>query len=559
MTYTATRRIFQVVTLGLVSTGAIGLTFYKIVAPFLYAPYTYSSVTDPMRVVQFYAIEHIIPWYALGMLCIAFGIFGRAFCGWACPFGLFQDILHVFQEMDLPHPIHKLLSYVKYGVLIGILAVCYYTATPFFDKINPFATLVSAIPHWLLVGFAVDRWVIIRLTFFFLLIISFLFIHRFWCRYLCPVGAIAAVFNKISALHLHLNPSRCTRCQECLDVCPTKVNIFDVVRKRPTECILCGACADACPNNALELTFSVKKITEPLPSQGRQITATRPIPPSQYTRRDYPRPEKKPLSDINLRKLRAVRGRIIYFYEDKSLIPPYIKEIQTLQNFQVWLVNMQESVNLVEHYRLNEPTVFVNGRVYTGSMDEDTFVAHLYSEYAMLKQLTLVFDTAKCRPCRSRDCMNVCNQIDITFESKIEVHPLTQMDCFACGECLVACKRGGVALAYGEPKIDFTLNLPHLESLQDKLLEVTPMTVKAFVERDSVHCNKAITMLAAISHLSRGKINFELIDALEEPERSKAHNITVLPTLIVGQFRTFGVPTEGSLILLIRRNSRWKS
>jgi ferredoxin len=337
------------------------------------------------------------------------------------------------------------------------------------------------------------------------------------------------------------------------------VNIFDVVRRRPTECILCGACVDACPNGALELTFSEKMIRESLPSQGRQISSAYPVPPSQYIRRDYPRPEKKPISDINLRKLRAVRGRIIFFYEDETLVPPYLKEIQKLPNFQVWLVNMHESINLVEHYRLEEPAVFINGRVYTGPMDEDAFVAHIFSEYSMLKQLSLVFDISKCRPCRSRDCMDVCNQIDITFESKIEVYSLTQMDCFACGECITTCKRGGVALAYGEPKIDFTLNLLHLESLQDKLLEVKPMTVKAFIERDSVHCNKAITMLAAISHLSRGKINFELIDALGEPERSKAHKITVLPTLLVGQFRTFGVPTEGSLILLIRRNSRWKS
>ena len=559
MTYKVPRRIFQVATIGLVSMGALGLTYYWVIVPFLYAPYTYSSVTDPMRVLQFYIIERIVPWYALGILFIAFGIFGRGFCGWACPFGLFQDILHVFQEIDLPRPVHMILKNAKYVMLVGILTVCYYTASPFFDKINPFATLVSAIPRWLLIGFAVDRWVIIRLTFFFLLIISFLFIHRFWCRYLCPVGAIAALFNKISALHVHLDPSRCTRCDECLDVCPTKVNVLDVVRKRPTECILCGACADVCPNGALELTLSEKIIREPLTSEGHHIPSPYPVPPSQYIRRDYPRPEKKPISDINLRKLRAVRGRIIFFFENEILIPPYIKEIQKLPNFQVWLVNMQESVNLVEHYRLQEPAVFINGRIYTGSMDEDTFVAHIFSEYSMLKRLSLAFDTSKCRPCRSRDCMNVCNQIDITFESKIEVHPLTQMDCFICGECITTCKRGGVALVYGEPKIDFTLNVPHLESLQDKLLEVTPMTVKAFVERDSVHCNKAITMLAAISHLSRGKINFELIDALEEPERSKAHNITVLPTLLVGQFRTFGVPTEGSLILLIRRNSRWKS
>ncbi len=220
---------------------------------------------------------------------------------------------------------------------------------------------------------------------------------------------------------------------------------------------------------------------------------------------------------------------------------------------------MRESANLVEHYQLRTPTLFVNGRVYTGRMDEDSVVAYLVRDYFMLKRLSIVFDTAKCRPCRSRDCTKVCERIDISFGPRIEVHPLSDFDCFACGECIVTCKRGGVSLVYGEPKIEFELNLAHLESLQQKLMEVEPMTLKAFVERDSVHCNKIITMLAAISFLSRGKIGFELIDALEEPERAKTFDVTFLPTVVVGRFKTFGVPTEGSLVLLIRRNSRWKT
>lgn len=562
MTYKAPRRIVQIVTMFLVSTGVVGITFYKVVVPFLYAQYQYSSVSDPLRVLQFYIIERTIPWYPLGILLILLAIFGRAFCGWCCPFGFFQDILHVFTGMDLPESAHNLLTKMKFLVLIGVIVISYITLTPFFDRINPFTTLVSAIPRMLTVGFTVDRWVIIRLTFFFLLLTSFLFVHRFWCRYLCPVGALAAVFNKVSPLHLHFDPSRCNRCQECLDACPTKVNIFDVARKRPLECILCGDCADACRRNALELSFVERFVQETYVSREEQYGPLQyPLPPTQYVRRDYPpeREEKKAISEVSLRKLRGIRGRLIYFYENEKDIPPYIKEMEKLPNLQVWLVNMQESINLVQHYRLERPALYINGRMYTGSLEEDAVVSRMTREYTVLTRLSLAFDTTKCRPCRTRDCTTVCDQIDIRFESKIEVHPLTEMDCFACGECIIACKRGGVSLVYGEPKIDFTLNLAHLESLKDKLMEITPMTLKVFVERDSVHCNKVITMVAAVSTLSRGKINFELIDALEEPERARAHKITFLPTVVVGQFKTFGVPTEGSLVLLIRRSSRWKS
>ncbi len=559
MTYKGPRRIAQLLTAFMVSTGVIGITFYKVVVPFLYANYPYSSVSDPLRILQLYLVERTIPWYPLGILFVVFAIFGRFFCGWACPFGLFQDAVHVFRGIDLPESVHKVLTKVKFLMLIGVFAACYYTSAPLFDRINPFATLAAAIPRMLLVGFTVDRWVIIRLTIFFLLLTSFLFVHRFWCRYLCPVGALAALFNKVSLLHLQLDPSKCNRCKECLDVCPTKVNIFDVVRTRPTECILCGECADVCPRNALSLSFTEKEIEEGYISREEAFGPLRyPLPPREFVSREYPSErEEKLISGVSLRKLRGIKGRIIYFYEQEENIPAFIKEMEKLPNIQVWLVDMQESINLVQHYQLEAPTVFVNGRIYTKPLEEDTLVAYMVKEYDMLRRLSLVFDIGKCRPCRTRDCTTVCDQIDIRYESKIEVHPLTEMDCFACGECIAACKRGGVSLVYGEPKINFEINLAHLESLQEKLLETEPVTLKVFVERNSVHCNKIITMVAAISHLSKGRISFELIDALEEPERAKIHDITFLPTVIVGRFKTLSVPTEGSIVLLIRRSSRW--
>lgn len=560
MTYKVPRTMVQVATALLVSSGVVGLTFYKIVVPFLYTEYAYSSFSDPLRILQFYLMERTIPYYALGTLLIVFAVFGRVFCGWCCPFGLFQDILHVFRGMDIPESLHNALTKVKYIVLVAVFALCYQTGTPFFDKVNPFATLASAIPRMLLVGFEVDMQIIMRLTFFFLLLTSFLFIYRFWCRYLCPVGAMAALFNKVSPLHLHFDPAACNRCQECIDACPVRVNVFDTARKRPTECILCGRCADVCPRGALSLSFVEKEVGRGYVSREEEYGPLQyPLPPTEYVRESVepPFPKLERISGVALRRLRGIRGKVIYFYEKQQDIPPFIVEMEKLPNLQVWLVDMQKSINLVQHYQLEGPTLLINGRVYTGAMDEDSVVTFMVKEYLMLKRLSLVFDTAKCRPCKTRECTNVCGQIDITFETRIEVHPLADLDCFACGECIVACRRGGVALVYGEPKIDFELNIAHLESLKDKL-QAAPMTVRVFIERDSVHCNKVITMLAALSYLSRGKINFELIDALEEPELAKSYNITFLPTVIVGRQKTFGIPTEGSLMLLIRRNARWK-
>jgi len=96
--------------------------------------------------------------------------------------------------------------------------------------------------------FFLPKMILLALT-----IILIVNVKRGWCRYLCPVGAMLAPFNKISALQLTFNEEKCLKCMNCARVCPMKINLpYDI---KSMECIRCGMCVDECPTKALKLEF----------------------------------------------------------------------------------------------------------------------------------------------------------------------------------------------------------------------------------------------------------------------------------------------------------------
>jgi formate hydrogenlyase subunit 6/NADH:ubiquinone oxidoreductase subunit I len=105
---------------------------------------------------------------------------------------------------------------------------------------------------------------IFQISIFFIFIIGIIAIPRFWCRYLCPVGALSSLFNKVSFLHLSKDQDKCTMCNYCVDVCPTRVETIkteaELARIGDTSCTLCGECVEACPEKALSIKFGNKAL-----------------------------------------------------------------------------------------------------------------------------------------------------------------------------------------------------------------------------------------------------------------------------------------------------------
>ncbi len=200
------------------------------------------------------------PYYVLGLL-IFFGVLlGRAVCGFLCPFGLLQDLIHKipFFKKIRTFKGDRILRKLKYAVLIVTVIVLplIFKLVPVFCKyICPSGT-VSGI----LVGIAdssVGRlfggrfmW---KLSILGIIVLLSLLIYRPFCKYLCPLGAFYAPFNKISAVRLTVDSTKCVSCGNCARACGMGV---DPTRTPDNaECIRCGQCALHCPEEAIHIGF----------------------------------------------------------------------------------------------------------------------------------------------------------------------------------------------------------------------------------------------------------------------------------------------------------------
>lgn len=200
--------------------------------------------------------------YVVGFLLAVGVLLGRAVCGWLCPFGLLQEVIH-----KIPTPKFKLwhwVKYVKYIILAVFVILLPITVTNFMGMgkpafcqyICPAGTLEGGIP--LLTTHEELRQTIGSL--FFLkaailvgTIVGCVLIYRFFCKALCPLGAIYGLLNKISVYHLEVNRHKCVGCGKCASVC--KMDVDPVKTPNSAECIRCGNCKAVCPANAISIGF----------------------------------------------------------------------------------------------------------------------------------------------------------------------------------------------------------------------------------------------------------------------------------------------------------------
>lgn len=196
------------------------------------------------------------PYYVLGLLIFFGALLGRAVCGFLCPFGFLQELLNKIP--GVPKRDHfkadRPLRYLKYIVLVLlviVLPLCY-ALTPFFCKYLCPSGTVSGI---LLA--ARDGIVRAQLGGIFLwkafvlvwIIAACLIIWRPFCKYLCPLGAIYGLFNKVSLYRNHLDKSKCISCGACAKVCRMCIDPSETPNS--PECIRCGHCTHTCPTGAL--------------------------------------------------------------------------------------------------------------------------------------------------------------------------------------------------------------------------------------------------------------------------------------------------------------------
>ncbi len=200
------------------------------------------------------------PYFVLGILMLWGLILGRTICGWLCPLGLLQELLHKLPTPKLKKSrVTRALSYVKYGILaIFVIAIPLlysvqsYPVPAFCKYICPAGTFEGAVgllsnpvnaDKFSMLGILFTRKFIILVA----IAAACIFIYRAFCRFLCPLGAIYGLFAKVSLLGVQVVPAQCTDCGRCVTHCP-----MDIRHVSDHECIQCGKCIDVCPTKAIQ-------------------------------------------------------------------------------------------------------------------------------------------------------------------------------------------------------------------------------------------------------------------------------------------------------------------
>ena len=203
-------------------------------------------------------------YYITGFLILLGVLLGRVICGFLCPFGWFQELLHKIPTKKLSTKKLKPLTYLKYVVLLVMVVLLPVLVTnqlgmgdPFFCKyLCPQGVLEGAIPLSMAnAGIRVALGSLFRWKFIVLLTVIVLSIvfYRPFCKWLCPLGAFYALLNKVSLFQMQVDQSKCVSCGKCAKVCKMDVD----VTKSPnhTECIRCGMCIRACPTDAVSFRY----------------------------------------------------------------------------------------------------------------------------------------------------------------------------------------------------------------------------------------------------------------------------------------------------------------
>ena len=204
-----------------------------------------------------------LPFYVVGLI-LAFGaLFGRTICGWACPFGLLQDLIDKIPARKVAKGRwSRALSWVKYGVLAvlviivpPLLKLIGGVGSPAFCAwLCPAGLIEGGIP--LLLGNEGMR-IMMGARFWWkagvaaAVVLACIVIYRPFCRFLCPLGALYSFFNRFALLRFTVDEDACSRCGACVRICP-----MDIRRVSDRECIQCGRCAKVCPEHAIRFTAS---------------------------------------------------------------------------------------------------------------------------------------------------------------------------------------------------------------------------------------------------------------------------------------------------------------
>jgi polyferredoxin len=196
----------------------------------------------------------------------------RGFCSWVCPVGSLSELLWKFgnrvmgRNVKLGKHVDLFARSIKYLVLIFFLKAILLDMNSFvvYAFVNsPYYKIADV----KMLDFFINPSDLTLMAIAFLVVMSFV-VKNFWCRYICPYGALLGVMGLLSPFTIRRDVTKCTGCRGCSKACPVYLDVADQKKVTSPECMMCLECIESCHTNALHVKtiFPFRIFATPLKS-----------------------------------------------------------------------------------------------------------------------------------------------------------------------------------------------------------------------------------------------------------------------------------------------------
>jgi len=217
---------------------------------------------------------HPAAMYLFGAFLLMSLALKKAFCSWLCPVGTFSEALGALgrrlfkRNLHLPKAVDitlRSLKYILLGFFVAIIGAM--SAEELLGFMNsPYGLMADVKMLNFFRGISLAAGIVVVL-----LVLLSVVIQNFWCRYLCPYGALLGLASSLSPVKIRRDLNTCIDCAKCAHACPSQLPVDKLVRIRSVECNACMACVAACPaQDALQLALPPRSTAAREPSWYRR-------------------------------------------------------------------------------------------------------------------------------------------------------------------------------------------------------------------------------------------------------------------------------------------------
>jgi polyferredoxin len=193
-------------------------------------------------------------------------ILGRFFCGWLCTFGALNDFIYMISKkvfktkFKVDEKVDSVLKYLKYVILLFVIVFIWTSGSKAFDSYSPWDAFAQVDNISGVIAGYTGGFILLAI-----IAVGAVFIERFFCRYLCPLGAVLAILSKARIFKIKKLRDKCGPCRICTNNCSMGIKLYQVDKVSSGECINCFKCIDVCPRKNTQASIFGEKVNPLLP------------------------------------------------------------------------------------------------------------------------------------------------------------------------------------------------------------------------------------------------------------------------------------------------------